>query len=134
MQIRILATPMVVQAEVGEPLVALARRMREYGIGALPVYDGGRLVGIVTERDVVAAVADGVVETDLAGDRMTAEPATASPVEDSSEVAMRMVELSIRHLPVVERGSVVGLVSARDLLMLEAWPGGVPPVAPLPAD
>jgi CBS domain-containing protein len=134
MQIRILATPMVVQAEVGEPLVALARRMREHAVGALPVYDDGRLVGIVTERDVVAAVADGVVETALAGDRMTAEPATASPVEDSSEVAHRMVELGIRHLPVVERGAVVGLVSARDLLMLEAWPGGVPPVAPLPAD
>jgi CBS domain-containing protein len=134
MQIRILATPMVVQAEVDEPLVALARRMRAYAVGALPVYDDGRLVGILTERDVVAAVADGVVETALAGDRMTAEPATASPMEDSSEVAMRMVELGIRHLPVVERGAVVGLVSARDLLMLEAWPGGVPPVAPLPAD
>jgi CBS domain-containing protein len=134
MQIRIVATPTVVQAEVGEPLVALARRMREHGVGALPVYDGERLVGIVTERDVVAAVADGVAGTALAEDRMTAEPATVSPLEDSSEVALRMVELGVRHLPVVDRGRVVGLVSARDLLLLEAWPGGVPPVAPIAAE
>jgi signal-transduction protein with cAMP-binding, CBS, and nucleotidyltransferase domain len=40
-----------------------------------------------------------------------------------------MLELGVRHLLVVERGAVVGVVSARDLLMLGAWPGGVPPVA-----
>jgi signal-transduction protein with cAMP-binding, CBS, and nucleotidyltransferase domain len=44
-----------------------------------------------------------------------------------------MLELGVRHLLVVELGAVIGVVSARDLLMLVAWPGGVPPVAPLAA-
>ncbi len=123
MRIRTLVAPSVVRAEVGEPLVVLARRMREHGIGSLPVFDGESLVGIVTERDVVAAVAEGVGTTAAAETCMTAEPATASPDEDSRDVALRMLELGVRHLPVVEQGIVVGVVSARDLLMLEAWPG-----------
>ena len=130
MQIRTLVSPNVVKAEVTEPLVALARRMRAHGIGALPVYEGDRLTGIVSERDVVAAVADGVATTAVAAACMTPEPVTAAPNEDSAEVALRMLELGIRHMPVVEQGRVIGIVSARDLLMLEAWPGRTPPVGP----
>lgn len=131
MRIRALVTPGVIGVQVGEPLVALARRMRERGIGSLPVYDGERLAGIVTERDVVAAVAAGVAATATAESCMTREPAVATPEDDSSEVALRMLELGIRHLPVVEHGRVMGMVSARDLLMLEAWPGRGPPVPPV---
>ena len=126
MRIRLLAAPTAVRADVGKPLVALARRMREHGIGSLPVYDGERLVGIVTERDVVSAVGEGIATMAVAGTYMTAELATASPDEDSSDVALRMLELGVRHLPVVERGSVVGVVSARDLLMLEGRAGSRP--------
>ena len=123
-------TPNVVRAEVTEPLVTLARRMRTHGIGALPVYEGERLAGIVSERDVVAAVADGTATTAVAAACMTPGPVTAAPNEDSADVALRMLELGIRHLPVVEQDRVIGIVSARDLLMLEAWPGKTPPVAP----
>jgi CBS domain-containing protein len=131
MQIATLVNPRVVWAESHESLVALARRMMANGIGSLPVRDRGRLAGIVTERDIVAAVADGIAVTAPAGACMTAEPAVATPAEDSADVALRMLELGVRHLPVVEQGRVVGMVSARDLLMLEAWPGSVPPVAPV---
>ncbi|HSR26203.1 MAG TPA: CBS domain-containing protein [Candidatus Eisenbacteria bacterium] len=131
MQIATLVNPGVVWAEADEPLVTLARRMREHGIGSLPVRDGERLAGIVTERDVVAAVADDVPGTAPARACMTADPAIATPAEDCAEVALRMLELGVRHLLVVDHGRVVGVVSARDLLMLEAWPERLPPVAPV---
>jgi CBS domain-containing protein len=48
-------------------------------------------------------------------------PASAAPDEDAQEVAGRLLELGVRHLPVVERGAVVGMLSVRDLLVLAAW-------------
>ena len=53
-------------------------------------------------------------------DYMTLEPFATSPEESSGEVAMQMLEHGVRHVPVVVDGKVVGMVSARDLLMLEA--------------
>jgi predicted transcriptional regulator len=75
MQVRVLVNPGLLWAEPDEPLVELARRMRAERVGALPVRDGDRLLGIVTEQDVVQAVADGVVGTALARERMTRDPA-----------------------------------------------------------
>ena len=131
MQIRALVNPGVVWAEADEPLVDLARRMCDHRIGSLPVRDNGRLAGIVTERDVVAAFAAGVAAATPARAWMTTDPAVATPAEECAEAAYRMLELGVRHLLVVEEDSVVGVVSARDLLMIEAWPGGTPPVAPM---
>ena len=133
MQVRVLVNPGLLWAEPDEPLTELARRMRAERVGALPVRDGDRLLGIVTEQDVVQAVADGVVGTALARERMSRDPALVSPTEDCAAAALRMLELGVRHLLVIELGAVIGVVSARDLLMLVAWPGGVPPVAPLAA-
>jgi len=133
MQVRALVTPGVVWAEADEPLTELARRMRANRVGALPVGDGDVLRGIVTERDIVQAVADGVVETALAGERMSPDPALVGPAEDCADAALRMLELGVRHLLVTEHGAVTGVVSARDLLMISAWPERVPPVAPAAA-
>ncbi|HLH70969.1 MAG TPA: CBS domain-containing protein [Candidatus Dormibacteraeota bacterium] len=123
MEIRTFVRPEVIRGEVTEPLRVLAVRMRAHGIGALPLFEGERLMGILTERDVLAAVADGVAETAVAAAYMTPDPVTAEPWEDSTVVAERMLERGIRHLPVVEHGRLIGMVSARDLLVLEAWPG-----------
>src|SRR5215469_16391111 len=114
MQVRALVTPGVVWAEADEPLTELARRMRANRVGALPVGDGDVLRGIVTERDIVQAVADGVVETALAGERMSPDPALVGPAEDCADAALRMLELGVRHLLVMEHGAVTGVVSARD--------------------
>lgn len=98
-----------------------ASLMRGAGVGSLAVYEGDRLAGIVTEHDLVAVVADGA---DAAALPVRAVMSTglfvAEPDEQSQEVAARMVEHGIRHLPVVEGGRLVGMVSARDLLILEA--------------
>lgn len=123
----------VVWAEADEPLVVLARRMRDRGVGSLPVRDRGRLAGIVTERDVVAAVADGLpLDATPARSCMTPEPALARADEECADVAGRMLWLGLRHVLVVHRGRVIGVASARDLLMLEAWPN-VPPPSPAEA-
>jgi CBS domain-containing protein len=130
MRVGVLVNPGVVWAEADEPLAELARRMRSHRVGALPIRDGDRLLGIVTEQDIVQAVADGVAATALAGERLSPDPALVSPTEDCADAALRMLELGVRHLLVMERDAVIGVVSARDLLMLGAWPGGIPPVAP----
>lgn len=64
---------------------------------------------------------DSGVETGVAA-HMTPAPATAGPGEDSISVANRMLNLGVRHLPVVDGGPVTGMVSASDLLTLVAWP------------
>ena len=133
MQIATLVNAGVMWADADEPLVVLARRMLAHRMGLLPVRERGRLAGIVTERDVMAAIADGFAVTAPARAFMTADPAVAAPTNESADVALRMLELGVRHLIVVDHGRVVGMVSARDLLMLEVRPGGVPPVAPVPS-
>ncbi len=113
----------VIATDVGESVREAARRMRSDGISALPVLRQGELVGIITERDVVAALVDGLdPRTTLVAACMTPAPAVASPDEQVSEAAFRMVDLGIRHLPVVEAGRLVGMLSARDLLALDLLP------------
>jgi CBS domain-containing protein len=101
-----------------ETLVTAAMRMRRYDVSALPVYRGRRLVGIVTERDIVSAVADGTDPANAwVADYMTDRPTTADPNEDVRAAARRMAELGVRHLPVVDGGHLVGVLSMRDLLI-----------------
>lgn len=100
-----------------------ASLMHAGGFGALPVYEGDTLAGILTERDLVAAIATGSNPgTATVGSWMSEEALAAGPEEDSVEVAERMLAAGVRHLPVVGAGRLVGIVSARDLLMVEAWP------------
>lgn len=111
-----------VTAELSDSVIKAAKRMRLHRISALPVVEHERVVGIVTERDVTAAVA---MEMDpratTVSEVMTQHPLVASPNDEASVVAMRMLEHGIRHLPVVDDHRLLGMMSARDLLMLEAW-------------
>jgi CBS domain-containing protein len=99
-------------------LADVARKMRTGDSDSVAVMDEGRLVGIITERDLVRAIADGVNPNQAtAGVIMTPDPATVSADEDVSVVAVKMISLGIRHLPVVnDEGKPVGLVSARNLV------------------
>jgi len=113
----------VVGVQTCEPMVDAVRVMLSEDVGALVVYEGEAMVGIITERDVVRAFAETAGRADATvGEYMTSEPAVVTPSDDSLEAAIRMIELGVRHLPVVEFGEPVGMVSARDLLALEAWP------------
>jgi CBS domain-containing protein len=100
-----------------------ASLMRAGEFGSMAIYEGDRLVGILTETDLVRAVADHRdPASTTVSEYMSLDPVTAGLDEDSMEVAERMVRNGFRHLPVVEQGRLVGMVSARDLLQVEAWP------------
>jgi CBS domain-containing protein len=94
----------------------VASLLHEHAISSVVIMDGERLAGIVTERDLVNLVADGLDPRETkAGDRMTRELDTVSPRTDIAEAAEHMARLKIRHLPVVDEGRLVGIISIRDL-------------------
>ena len=103
-----------VTAAPEDTLGETAEKMVDRGVGAAAVRDYGRLIGIITERDLMKAIA-GRVHTSEARVRewMTAEPITASPDMSVDEAATIMVENNFRHLPVCEGEQIVGMLSLR---------------------
>lgn len=121
MKVEALYTPHVRTVDPGEDLAVAASRMQFHEIGALAVFDRGRLVGIITERDVLRAVGDGRdPERTAVATYMVEEPVTVTLDTEAAVAADTMVRLGVRHLPVVERGELMGMLSARDLLEDEA--------------
>ncbi len=105
-------------ADADDTFADVAKAMRTNGISSVVVLEkGGKLAGILTERDIVNLIAAGgdphSVKVVHGMTRRHLE--TIGPKADIAEAADRMVSLNIRHLPVVERGKVVGIVSIRDL-------------------
>ncbi|HET9442731.1 MAG TPA: CBS domain-containing protein [Acidimicrobiales bacterium] len=103
------------------PLRTVAEILRKEVVSAVLVQEGSVPMGIVSERDVVWALAEGGDLTTLrAGDVMSSHLLDAQAEEPIATVAARMLDHGIRHLPVVDEGRVVGIVSARDVLRLLA--------------
>jgi len=123
MRVSELMQPEVWQTYTDESLADAAIRMRDHGVGSLAVLDGDELVGILTERDLLWAIADGAPpNVTRVGTYMSTPPIVVSPETDVVAASRTMVEHDVRHLPVVEAGQLKGMVSARDLLIVEAWP------------
>jgi CBS domain-containing protein len=99
-------------------LSEVARKMRLEDADSVAVMADDHLAGIITEADLVRAIADGVdPKLATAGVVMTPDPATVTADEDVSVVALKMIRLGIRHLPVVDgQGRPVGLLSSRNLV------------------
>ena len=97
-------------------LTEVAQRMVERDIGAALVTEGDRLVGILTERDVLRAVAKGIGEDTTVADWMTADPDTMTPDESTEHAGVLMIHGGFRHLPLMEGDQVVGMLSIRDLM------------------
>jgi len=122
MNVSELYTPNVLKAYRGEDLSVAASRMQFHEIGALAVYDGRKMVGIITERDVLRAVGEGrVPELTTVTEYMSPEPVTVTSEIEVGQAAALMLSLGARHLPVMEGGELVGMLSARDILALDAW-------------
>jgi len=112
-----LSGPFTVIAVRDETLVDVASRMRWSDVGSAVVLDDGLVAGILTERDLVHAIADGAnLRITVVGDYMTTDPAVVAPEVDCIVAATLMARRGIAHLPVVAAGSLTGVVSARDLV------------------
>ena len=103
--------------EIGDSLIDAAREMREGDIGNVIVTDGGRVAGILTDRDIVVrAIAEGrEPQSTRVGDVYSSGPRTVEPGESVEVAAQAMGENSIRRLPVVRDGKLVGVLSLGDL-------------------
>jgi CBS domain-containing protein len=100
-------------ATLGEAAAAMATR----GVGAVVVLEGERVAAILTERDVMKAVAAGNDGSAPVKEWMTLHPDTIEPSDTTDHAASLMIHGGFRHLPVVEAdGKVVGIVSIRDLM------------------
>ncbi|MCU0267606.1 MAG: CBS domain-containing protein [Acidimicrobiales bacterium] len=86
-------------------------------IGCAVVEGTGKVAGVVSERDLVRAVADDVdLDAERASDYMAFDVVAVDPHDDIAETARAMLDGGIRHLPVVDEGKVVGIISIRDVL------------------
>ena len=120
MKVRDLPPGELLSVEPETTIADVARDMRKEDSDCVAVMSQGRLVGIITERDLVRAIADGLDPHEARADVvMTADPATVGADEDVTVVAVKMMRLGVRHLPVVDKaGKPVGLVSARNLVAI----------------
>jgi CBS domain-containing protein len=144
LKVRELMTADVTTAAPGTPVHEIARAMSERGISGVPVIEDGRLLGIVTELELVVRatrleppaflpVLDARIPLEtpshyqhylqhmvgtLARDVMAAVPATVGPDEDVEALAELMVKRRVNPVPVVENGAVVGIVSRADIVKM----------------
>ncbi|HXY42629.1 MAG TPA: citrate synthase [Acidimicrobiales bacterium] len=112
-----LMTSPPVSACADETLGQAADRMSESGVGSVLVLDGDRLVGILTERDLVRAAAAGARPSGaVVGDWMTPEPDSVGPDVEVVDAWRSLASHGYRHIPVVDGDAVRGIVSIRDLV------------------
>jgi CBS domain-containing protein len=108
----------LVSVSPGITVFAALREMKEKHVAFLPVLDGERLVGVLSERDIAC----GIILTQRSAkdttvrEIMTARVHTVTPETKIPECVMLMHEQSIRHLPVLSAGRVAGVLSVRDLM------------------
>jgi CBS domain-containing protein len=116
MRVSEIMTKAAVTDQPDDTLAEAARKMWRQQTGSLLVMDGEDLVGIVTERDVLKAVAGGEsIQDTHVSEVMTKDLVTVGPGTSLREAAKIMTDRWIRHLPVVDGGALVGIISQRDL-------------------
>jgi CBS domain-containing protein len=118
MKVREAMAQTISTARPGDTLQHVAQMMREEDAGFIPVVDGERLLGVVTDRDIVIrCLAEGHdLRSERADDCMTPSPVTVSADVELSEAARLMDENQIRRLPVVEGNHLSGILSHGNLV------------------
>jgi CBS domain-containing protein len=121
MKVDTLCSNNLITAEVTDTLFEAAQKMARNHVGALAVLDEGTLVGVISEADVVTAVAEErSLDVTAVEEFMTEDAITVVPGDDAGIAAQRMVEHGIGHLPVIDAGSPIGMLSKGDLLAVGA--------------
>jgi CBS domain-containing protein len=130
MQVREGMTPAVLTVGPAHHLRAVARQMSERGVGAAVVIDPeGNGPGIVTERDILRSIGDGQdPDRESVADHLTRDVVFAAPDWSLEEAAAAMVRGGFRHLIVLERGEISGILSVRDIVRCWTAEGAICPV------
>ncbi|HEY3228743.1 MAG TPA: CBS domain-containing protein [Roseiflexaceae bacterium] len=117
MQVREIMTKDVTALAPTATIAEVAQNMRYLNVGSIPLMQNDRLVGVITDRDIVVrVVADGLdPHLEQAEMHMTREPITVTPDTSVAEAARVMASEQIRRLPVVEGGRLVGYLALGDL-------------------
>ena len=125
MKIKELKPRMPVTVTKSESLASAAKLLSDEDIGALVVYEPNGLAGIISERDIVHAVADGLdlAETEVC-EYMTQAPVVAQEDAVIGDAIAKMNDSGIRHVVVASDGDVTGMISMRDIIALLGtdWP------------
>lgn len=112
----IMSTP-AITVNAQATLREVAEVLRDANIGAVVVLAPGRPMAVVSERDIVRALADGADPDAIwAADVVTEEPRYVTPSHPVPRLAEEMLAAGVRHMPVVDENEVVGMVGARDAL------------------
>jgi CBS domain-containing protein len=116
MRISEVMTQSVVTAEASDTLERVGQLMRDRNVGSVVVCDGGRAVGVITDRDLALAVAADGVGVDANAGGYASRPLVTGDVEmDIEEAVALMVQHRIRRLPVTEEEDLAGIVTIDDL-------------------
>lgn len=108
----------IISIEIGSTVLEVAKLLGERRIGAVPVMDGNRLAGIMSERDVMRGIAirgGGVLAEDI-DSLMTKSVFTCDKSDSVQKLMSMMTERRIRHLPVLDDGTLVGMISIGDVV------------------
>jgi CBS domain-containing protein len=114
-------TTQPVTVERSKPMSDAARIMRDQNVGSLPVVEEGRLIGMITDRDIVVRlVAEGrELESATVGDAYTDQPVTVEPEQDLDDALTLMARYQVRRLPVTEGDRLIGMLAQADIALEE---------------
>ena len=111
----------LIHATSSQSVRDVARLMSDRNVGAVAILDSGRLVGVFSERDLMTRVVAAGLDPDKTSveNVMTRNLVVAGPRDDINSAMQKMHSLGCRHLPVVDGSSLLGMLSIRDLLMID---------------
>jgi CBS domain-containing protein len=106
----------VITCHPSEQLNTILNKLELFKIAGMPVVDKGKLVGIISQSDILKGIKSGTISDLSVADVMTAQVLTVPPTESAIVVARLMVEKHVNRIPIVDNDKVVGIVTRGDII------------------
>ncbi len=106
----------VVTCHPSEKLNIILNKLELFKIAGMPVVDKGKLVGIISQSDILKGLKSGAISDISVADVMTADVVTVSPTESAVLVAKIMIEKHINRIPIMDNEKLVGIVTRGDII------------------